>query len=187
MNEWFYIIVGIVVVQRLVELWISKQNADWMKSEGGYEVGRQHYPLIVVLHVCFFLSLWIEAGMGSTIIPSWWMLAASLFVLAQGLRIWCLLSLGKYWNTRIWIVPGHQPVTKGPYQYMRHPNYVIVGIEMLALPLIFGAYGTAVTFSLLHAAVTTFVRVPVEEEALIAKTPYLEEMQTRRRFLYWRR
>jgi methyltransferase len=88
-----------------------------------------------------------------------------LFLLTQIARIWCIWSLGKYWNTKIIVLPGSPLVKKGPYKYVKHPNYIVVGAELFIIPLLFGAYITAVIFPILHILLLR-VRIPCEEKAL---------------------
>jgi methyltransferase len=110
---------------------------------------------------------------GATLGPLWW-LWLTVYALAQLGRYWVISTLGPYWNTRILIVPGGQRVTRGPYRFLSHPNYVVVACEVLTGPLIFGAWVTAILFSLLNAALLLGVRIPAEERALEmynAKTP----------------
>lgn len=187
MVTWFYLIFLLVILQRLIELGIAKRNAAHMRSLGGYEVGAEHYRYIVLLHVMFFVSLLSEVEMRGLTAETPHPLPFALFLLAQGLRVWCLASLGKFWNTRIFVLPGSRPVVRGPYRFLRHPNYVVVGLELLALPLAFGAPVTAVVFSLLNAMVLR-VRIRAEENALCDVTGYADEMSERLRFLpTWKR
>ncbi len=151
-----------------------------MFARGGYEVGSRHYPVIVLLHVAFLLSVYVEAIWVATP-PSWWIIPFMIFIVAQGLRIWILSSLKEYWNTKIIISPASKPVVKGPYQYLRHPNYVIVMVEMVTIPLIFGAYYSAIVFPLLNALVLSF-RIRVEEQAL-NQLDYQEVMEETPRFI----
>lgn len=163
MSAWLWGVYLFVLCQRLFELWLARRNRIWMKSQGGFEVGREHYKWIVVMHIGFLIALLVE-GMQSQP-PNQWFWLLLLFILAQVLRMWVIASLGPYWNTRIWVVPGHQLVKKGPYRYLKHPNYLVVASEILLLPLLFGAYLTAVIFSLLNAWLLLFIRIPQEEAA----------------------
>ncbi|HET7579406.1 MAG TPA: isoprenylcysteine carboxyl methyltransferase family protein [Bacillales bacterium] len=178
----FWILLAFLVVQRLTELVIARRNERWMKARGGFEAGAAHYKWIVMVHVLFFISLTIEVqGFGAH--PAfWWPIPFAVFVAAQLLRFWALFSLGHYWNTRIIVLPGAKVVAKGPYRFMRHPNYVIVATEILTIPLIFQAYATAVVFSVLNAFVLLFVRIPEEERALSRATNYQESTGKRPRF-----
>jgi len=159
-------------VQRMVELWLAKRNAEWMKSQGGYEVGRGHYPLIIFVHLLFFVGIAVESFWLDKKPPDWWPIPLMLLVLVQILRIWCIRSLGRYWNTRVWIVPGHQPRDSGPYRYLRHPNYLIVIAEFLLVPAIYGATLTLGIVSFLNGLILLAIRIPVEERALREKGDY---------------
>jgi methyltransferase len=98
-------------------------------------------------------------------LPAYWPIPLALFLLVQPLRYWVIFSLGEYWNTRVLVVPGTRLVRRGPYRYLRHPNYVVVAVEILTFPLIFGAWVTALIFSILNAALL-YVRIREENQAL---------------------
>ena len=169
----FYWIIGIVIVQRLIELLVARRNEQWMKSQGAIEAGASHYRYMVAMHVCFFVSLIAEVFYFDLSPPPLWPVWLCIFLLAQVMRIWCLASLGKYWNTKIIVLPGANVVRRGPYKFIRHPNYVIVATELIVLPLLFNAYFTAILFTLLNIWMMT-VRIPEEEEALKNETDYLD-------------
>ncbi|MFC4076136.1 isoprenylcysteine carboxyl methyltransferase family protein [Salinithrix halophila] len=185
MNPWFGLVLIGLLFQRGVELAIAKRNTRWAMARGGYEVGRRHYPLIVAVHALFFVGLIAEVSLGGIHPPLWWELPFLLFVTAQGLRFWCLCTLGPYWNTRILVIPGQKPVVQGPYRWVRHPNYVVVAMELCTLPLVFGSWVTAITVSLLNALVLLRVRIPAEERALTEAVAYGEVMGARPRFIPW--
>ncbi|UFJ39235.1 hypothetical protein LOK74_14270 [Brevibacillus humidisoli] len=166
MNLFFLIVIGAVLLQRLAELWIAQRNAAYIREHGGYEAGAEHYKYIVSLHAAFFLSLLLEVLWGQRPLAAYWYLPFGLFLLAQAGRYWCISSLGRFWNTRIMILPDAGRISRGPYRYLRHPNYWIVGIELLTLPLTFSAYATAVLFSLANLWLLVRVRIPAEEQAL---------------------
>ena len=171
---FFWIVLSIVIIQRLAELGIAKNNEKRMKAEGAYEVGTRHYPIIVLLHTAFFVSLLVEVVVRQPSLSPIWGILLTIFLLTQVLRVWCLSSLGKFWNTKIIILPGADVVMKGPYRFIRHPNYVIVATEILVLPLLFGAYFTAILFTVLNAWMMS-VRIPQEEKALKDATNYKEK------------
>ncbi|TLS35636.1 isoprenylcysteine carboxyl methyltransferase family protein [Pseudalkalibacillus caeni] len=166
----FWIILAVVIVQRLGELAIAKKNERWMKKQGAYEVGADHYPQIVLLHIVFFLSLIIEAGFHGFLLEEGWIFPLGIFILAQFVRVWSLRSLGDYWNTKIIVLPGSDVVIKGPYRFIRHPNYLVVAVEILTLPLMFQAFFTAVFFTMLNAWILLKIRIPAEEKALAEMT-----------------
>lgn len=157
------LIFGFLSVQRLLELRLARANERWAREQGAAEYGREHYPLFFVLHPGWMLGTLLE-GRRSGAGVNWPALA--LFVLAQPLRYWVIRTLGRYWNTRILIVPGGERVTGGPFRYLRHPNYAVVALELAAAPLAVGAWRTALAFSVLNAALILLVRLPAEEQAL---------------------
>ncbi|WP_269050202.1 isoprenylcysteine carboxyl methyltransferase family protein [Sporosarcina sp. G11-34] len=170
----FTVVLAIVILQRLVELLVAKRNETWMRNQGAFEVGAAHYPIMVAMHVAFFMSLIIEVTFFERALSPFWISLLAVFLLAQVGRLWCLTSLGKFWNTKIIILPGAEVVQKGPYTFIRHPNYVIVAIELLVLPLLFSAYYTAILFSILNVWMLS-VRIPAEEQALKESTNYNEK------------
>jgi methyltransferase len=167
----FSIVISIVILQRLVELVVAKRNEKWMRNQGAFEAGAAHYPVMVSMHIAFFISLIAEVFLFNKVMSPVWILFLVIFLVTQVARIWCLTSLGKFWNTKIIILPGADVVQKGLYKWVRHPNYVIVATELLVLPLLFSAYFTAIIFSLLNVWMMS-VRIPAEEKALKEATNY---------------
>jgi methyltransferase len=171
----FSIVVGLVALERLAELIVSKRNAAWSLERGGRETGQGHYPVMVVLHSGFLVAMLFEAFVRRPEVPStlaWSMLA--LVVGAQALRWWCIATLGRRWNTRVIVVPDLPPVRSGPYRLTSHPNYVAVVVEGVALPLVHACWWTAIGFTVLNAALLT-VRLRVENAAL-AELPRQERL-----------
>jgi methyltransferase len=160
-----FIAVGLVGLQRLLELALSRRNERQLRARGAVERGRGHYPLLVALHALWLLSTLAEGVLRGPALPAYWPIPLALFLLVQPLRYWAIFTLGQHWNTRILVVPGAKLVRRGPYKYIKHPNYVVVAVEVLTLPLIFGAWITALVFSMLNAALL-YVRVREENRAL---------------------
>jgi methyltransferase len=157
---------GLLTLERLVELFLSRRNAQLALAAGAIEAGRGHYPAMVVFHSCFLLCCAAEVVLVPRTFPGalgW--VALGVALLAQGLRYWAVVSLGPRWNTRVLVWPGIAPVTSGPYRFLRHPNYLAVVLEMAAVPLIYGAWVTALVFSLGNLALLG-VRIRSEEKAL---------------------
>lgn len=177
-----YLFIALVGLQRVFEMRIAKRNARWMKSQGGYEVGKGHYPFIVLLHSLFFVSLLIEVALTWNEGSTWKIIPLSIFLVAQMGRVWTIMSLDHFWNTRIIVLPGAKVVAKGPYKYVRHPNYIIVALEIAAMPLIWNAYWTAILFTLLNGIILSF-RIKEEEKALKELTNYDKVFAGRRRFM----
>jgi methyltransferase len=162
-----YLVAGVCLVglQRVLELAYSRRNERRLRARGAVERGAGHYPLMVGLHTLWLASTLIEGLQRGPEIPTWWPLPLAAFLLVQPLRYWAIISLGTNWNTRVLVVPGVKLVKSGPYRYFPHPNYVVVAVEILTFPLIFGAWITAIVFSLLNAALL-FVRIRTETRAL---------------------
>ena len=164
----YWVLLGLVACERIAELVVSARHATGLLGRGGVEYGFGHFPVMITLHVGLIAGCVLEPVLGHrAFIPAlgWPMLA--VVVATQGLRWWCIRTLGPQWNTRIVVVPGLPLVSGGPYRWLRHPNYVAVVVEVAALPLVHTAWVTAIVFSLLNAVVLS-VRIPAEQRALAA-------------------
>jgi methyltransferase len=162
----YVLLVVAVGVERLAELVVATRNARWAFAHGGVESGRGHYPVMAAMHTAFLVACIAEVAVADRPFLPWlgWPMLA-LVVASQALRWWCVATLGHQWNTRVIVVPGLPLVSAGPYRWLRHPNYVAVVVEVVALPLVHTAWVTALVFTLANAAVLA-VRIPVEERAL---------------------
>ncbi|HKC27215.1 MAG TPA: isoprenylcysteine carboxylmethyltransferase family protein [Jatrophihabitans sp.] len=163
---WFTLLVALVAIERLAELIVARRNERWSRSRGAIEAGAAHYPAMVTLHTGLLAGALLEVWLGHRpFLPAlgWPMLA--LVLGAQALRWWCIATLGPQWNTRILVVPGLARVTGGPYRLLPHPNYLAVVVEGVALPLVHTAWITALTFTVLNAALLR-VRIAAEDAAL---------------------
>jgi len=159
-------LLGVVLVQRAAELRLARRNETGARSRGAQEFGARHYPLFFMLHGAW-LAMWvIEALRRGPQLSCGWQLWLGLFIAAEGLRYWAIAALGSHWNTRILVVPGDVPVARGPYRWLRHPNYVAVVVELAALPLVFGAWHTAAVIGLANLVLLLGVRIPTEMRAL---------------------
>lgn len=159
-------VVALVVVERLFELLLSRRNAKRVLARGGIEVGAGHYPTMVALHTLFLISCVVEpAVLGRRARPAVFVAALGVLAVSMALRYWAIASLGDRWNTRVLVEPGVPAVATGPYRFLPHPNYVAVVLEIAALPLLGGAWATALLFSVLNALLLR-VRLQVEERAL---------------------
>lgn len=162
----YYLLILAVGVERLAELIVSKRNARWAFAQGGKEFGRSHYPVMVSIHVALLLGCVVEVwALHRPFLPwlGWPMLV--LVALSQALRWWCVATLGRRWNTLVIVVQEAPLVHRGPYRWLRHPNYVAVVAEGIALPLVHTAWLTAACFTLANALVLA-VRINVENSAL---------------------
>ena len=157
----FIIFITFFILQRISELIIAKRNEKWLLRQGAVEYGRDHYPFIVALHTLFIISIIAEYLLRGRPPISWVFLV--LFLLVLSFKFWALSSLGKYWNTKIYRVPGVSPVKKGPYKFLKHPNYMEVVCEIAIIPLVFHLYYTSVIFTILNAVMLT-VRIQAENK-----------------------
>lgn len=166
MEPLFVAVVVFLALQRIAELALARRNARALAARGGRLVPGDMYGPIVVLHVAFFVALVGEAVSSPFAATGAWTAPfLVLFVVGQALRYWAILALGDRWTTRLWIVPGEAPVARGPYRFLRHPNYAGVALELAAVPLAFGCFATAALFSAGNAFLLSR-RVGIEERAL---------------------
>jgi methyltransferase len=156
-----YWVLGVVAVQRLIELAHARRNTARLRRLGGEEADAGGYPFFLLLHAGWFASL--LACVPPATPPSWPLIG--LFALLQLGRVWVILSLGRYWTTRIITLPDAPLVRAGPFRYLRHPNYLLVVAEIAILPLAFGAVAIAPTFSVLNLVLIAR-RIRIEERVL---------------------
>ncbi|HAQ06585.1 MAG TPA: hypothetical protein DCR24_03300 [Bacillus bacterium] len=178
----FFFFVGFIIIQRLFELSVAKRNEKWMKSKGAIEFGQRHYPAMVLIHTAFFIVFIFEVMSLEKGLSSYWPVLLFLFSVTQAMRIWALSSLGRFWNTKIIILPDADVVKKGPYKLIKHPNYLIVTAELLIIPLMFNAFITLVLFTLLNILILS-IRIPAEENALREMTKYEMVFKKQGRFV----
>ncbi|HUO87104.1 MAG TPA: isoprenylcysteine carboxylmethyltransferase family protein [Thermoanaerobaculia bacterium] len=155
-----------VAAIRLVELAISRRHQRRLEARGAFEVGAGHYPVMVALHTGLLLAAPAEVLLlDRPFIPGlgWPMLA--LLAATMALRWWVIATLGERWTTRVIVLPGAPLVTAGPYHRLRHPNYLAVAFEIVALPLVHTAWWTATAFGLANLWLLAH-RIGVEESAL---------------------
>lgn len=153
------LVVALVAVQRLGELVLARRNTARLLAAGAVEHGRGHYPVIVALHAAWLG--WLAWHAPGPVAPSW--LAA--FLMLQAGRVWVLAALGPLWTTRIITLPGLPLSRRGPYRWVRHPNYLVVVLEIPVLALALGDPGAAAGFGLANAAVVAW-RVRVEDRVI---------------------
>jgi methyltransferase len=169
---WYLALVAATALERLAELVVSRRHARWAFARGGVESGRGHFPVMVALHTLLLVACVAEAVLADRPFLPWLGWPMLVLVLAsQGLRWWCVATLGNQWNTRVIVVPGMPLVARGPYARLRHPNYVAVVVEGFALPLVHTSWITAAVFTVLNAVLLLGARIPVEERALAAAAP----------------
>jgi methyltransferase len=157
-------LIAVVAVERIFELIHARRNTSRLLARGGREVGADHYPLMVAVHVAWLATLWLTVPADAPASRLW--LAVYLFLEAG--RAWVMTTLGPFWTTRIIHLPSTPLVRGGPYRHCRHPNYIIVAGEIAVLPLVFGRWDLAVVFSIVNAAMLAW-RIRVENAVLAAR------------------
>lgn len=156
------IVVVLVALQRLGELVLARRNTARLLAEGAVEHGRSHYPVIVALHTAWLAFLAVQA---EGPVEPWWLAA---FLVLQAGRVWVLASLGRYWTTRIVTRPTVPLVRRGPYRWVRHPNYLVVALEIPVLALALDLPWAALGFGLANAVVLAW-RIRIEDRALAVR------------------
>jgi methyltransferase len=159
-------LVACFALERVVELWVARRNAAASFARGAVEHGRRHYPPMVALHSALLAACVLETWLlDRPFIPRLGYPMLGLALGAQALRWWAIASLGARWNTRVIVLPGEPRVTRGPYRFITHPNYLAVAVEGIALPLVHGAWLTAAVFTALDAVLLS-LRIRCENQAL---------------------
>ena len=157
--------VALIALQRVFELLLSRRHERALRAKGAYERGADHYPVLDCLHAGWLFSMLLEGWVRGAELSILWPFWLALFVGGQALRHWAILSLGERWTTRVVILPGVPLVKRGPYKHVQHPNYLAVVLEIFSAPLIFGAFFTALAFTLLNLGVL-LLRIRTEARAL---------------------
>ena len=170
----FVAVVVVVALQRLLELRLSRRNERRLRARGGVEAGALHYPWMVALHVGLLVLGPVEVWLlGRPFLPALSAVMAILLAAATAMRYWTIRALGGRWTTRVIYLPDSVPVTDGPFRLLRHPNYLAVMVETVALPLLHTGWITAVVFGTLNALLLKR-RIRLEEGALREHTKYSE-------------
>jgi methyltransferase len=160
----FLFFISFLLLFRLSELLYSSRNEKWLLKNGAVEYGQNHYPYMVAMHVCFLISLITEYSISN--INSFSGILMALYFILVIVKVNIIMSLGHFWNTKIYRIAHFPLMKKGLYKYISHPNYIIVATEIALIPLIFHLYITAVLFTILNAAML-YVRIKEENKALL--------------------
>jgi|BarGraIncu00222A_1022003.scaffolds.fasta_scaffold24511_3 methyltransferase len=159
----FVLFISLIILLRIGELTLSKRNERWLVKNGAIEFGEKHYPYVVSLHILFFISLIFEYSRQQA--PSYNILLIIIYLLLVAFKTWVILSLGKFWNTKIYHIQNIPLIKKGPYKYFKHPNYAVVIAEIAVIPLAFHLYFTAIVFTLINM-IMLYVRIKEENKVL---------------------
>ena len=154
------LLLALVTFGRIAELWLARRNTAALFARGAVEVAPGHYPLIVAMHAMWLASLWVF-GSQQEVHAVW----TAVFLGLQVGRVWVLVTLGRRWTTRIIALPGETLIAKGPFRYLRHPNYTVVIGEIAVLPLCLGLPWVALAFTIANALLLT-IRIKAENAGL---------------------
>ncbi len=166
---WPQVIILLVALQRVSELVLAQRNTRRLLVQGAVEHGARHYPLFILLHGGWLIALWLAVPPTAAINA----VLLVLFCALQATRIWVIASLGPFWTTRILTLPEAPLVARGPYRWIKHPNYLVVACEIPLLPLVFGAWPLALGFGLANLALLAY-RIRVEDAALAPRRSGVE-------------
>ena len=179
-------LLGVLGCERLLELAVSRRNIAWARARGGRLAPDPAWPAMVALHAALPVAALAEVVLAGRR-PR---LAAPMLAVvaaAQALRWASVAALGRRWSVRVVTVPDAPAVTRGPYRWIRHPNYLAVAAEVAAVPLVHGAWLTALVASAVNAGILAR-RIAAEERALATDPTYRGALMTRPRFVpRWRR
>lgn len=166
-TRWLYLaLVALVAAERLVELAVTRRNVARLLARGGRAVGDRHYGVMVAVHTALLVGAPLEVWLlGRPFVLPLALAMTVLLALTMALRYWVIATLGDRWTTRVVIVPDEPLVARGPYRFLRHPNYLGVVLEGAALPLVHAAWLTAIGFAVANFFVLR-TRIRVEDEAL---------------------
>lgn len=179
----YLVFLAVLVAERIGELWISRRHAERAFARGALELGQAHFRWIQGLHALFFASCALEVvWLGRPFDPALAIPMVLATLAAQALRYWAIAALGFCWNVRVIVLPGAPVIATGPYRFVRHPNYLAVAIEGIAIPLVHGAWLTALGFTLLNA-VLLGIRIRCEETGLALHCDYDARLGARPRFI----
>lgn len=173
-SRWLFTgLIALVGLERLVELRLASRNRRWLLARGAVEVGKSHYPWMVLLHSTFLVAAPMEVWfLERPLIPPLALAMLLLLMVAMALRYWVVVTLGRRWTTRV-LLAKEPRISEGPFRFLDHPNYLAVVLEIAALPLVHTAWLTALTYSILNAGLLR-TRIRVEETALREEAEVLE-------------
>ena len=159
-------ILAVVAAGRGAEALYATANARRLLAAGAVRAKGDWTAALVAIHVLWLLGLAVERAAGGARVP----VAALAVPLAvalvgvEGLRAWVLATLGRRWTIVVVVVPGEAPVARGPYRFVRHPNYSVVALEMAIVPVLLGAWVTLAATAV-PAAFLLWLRIRREESA----------------------
>lgn len=176
----FLLLVG---AERLAELVVSKRHQRTMEAQGVEKVAERHFGAMVAVHTGVLMAAYLEVVvLQRTFVPVLAAAMGAIFLVAAGLRVWVIRTMRTHWNVEVMASAPLGVVTDGPYRFIRHPNYLAVVLELVAIPMIHGAWLTAIAGTLANAWVLA-KRLEVEERVLLSDPRYQAAMGPKARFV----
>lgn len=172
-----------VGAERLAELVLSKRHQRQMEAEGVKKVAEPHFRWMVAVHAGVLVAAYLEVVLlNRPFVPAIAAAMGGVFLMATAMRFWVIRTMRTHWNVEVMASAPLGVVTHGPYRFIRHPNYLAVVLELVAIPMIHGAWLTAVVGTIANAWVLA-QRLAVEERVLLADERYREAMGPKARFV----
>jgi methyltransferase len=179
----FIVLLLAVAGSRMLELRLSRRNRKALASKGAAPIPEKRFCLMVVLHAGVLFGAAAEVLLlRRPLLPGIALGASLVFSMALALRFWVIRTLAEHWNAQVMDSTSIGIVTAGPYRWVRHPNYLAVFLELLALPMIHTAWITATSAAVMHVFILR-QRIRVEESVLMRSTAYRAIMSPKARFL----
>jgi len=154
----------LMLCQRGLEELYSARNTKALIAAGAHEVGSAYYPVVAATHLAWIASLFFLVPADAPIL---WPLIV-YYLLLQVVRYWVIGALGRYWTHRIFTLAGAPVIARGPYRYVRHPNYAVTIVETSVLPLAFGALALAAIMTALWWTVLAY-KMRLEDQEMDAR------------------
>ena len=152
-------LMAFVIASRIFELILSNKNTKRLINEGGTEYYKSHYKFIVAFHFIFVLFFLVKSFTVTNIN----LLYLYVFCVVQIVRYRIIYELGKYWTTRIIVV--NKPLIKTwMFRYFRHPNYIVVFLEVILISLFFNDFFSLILFTTINF-ILICIRIFYEEKA----------------------
>lgn len=172
---WPQIVALVILLQRVLEELYSARNTRALVAQGAREIGRTYYPVVATTHLAWIASLYFLIPVEAGIYP----VLAAVYLALQVVRYWVIGTLGRYWTHRIYTLDGAPVVRKGPYRFLKHPNYAVTITETFLLPMVFGSFALGIIMGAIWSAVLAY-KILLEEEGLSLRRRQTEMAQRTR-------
>jgi methyltransferase len=180
---YYFILFGLFAARKISDQVRSRRNYDALVRQRLLPSNDPAFGLFVATHFAFFVLTPLEIILlRRQFLPALGIPMIVLFVAAAGLRYWSRQLLGSNWTSKVAVPQDIQPIVRGPYRLIRHPNYLAMSLELLAADLIYTAYLSAIFVGILNAW-TVVLRIRSEELTLFQIPAYRDAMQSKARLI----